>query len=52
MEERRNLLMKLQGDHAKKGFSGMAKSYQQKVDAIQIHVDKMKEVLFASQKLI
>ncbi len=51
MEERRNLLKKLQDDHAKKGLSAMAKGYKEKADNIQIHVDKMKEVLFASQKL-
>lgn len=52
MEERRNLLKKLQNDHAKKGLSAMAKGYKEKADNIQIHVDKMKEVLFASQKLV
>ena len=50
MEERRNLLMKLEDDHAKKGLSSMAKNYKDKADDIQVHVDKMKEVLFASQK--
>lgn len=52
MEERRNLLMKLQDDHAKKGLLTMAKNYKGKADEIQIHVDKMKEVLFASQKSV
>ena len=52
MEERRNLFMKLEKDHARKGLSTMAKSYQEKADAIQLHVDKMKEVLFASQKSV
>jgi two-component system chemotaxis response regulator CheB len=50
MEERRNLLMKMQNDHAKKGLATLAKSYKEKADDIQVHVDKMKEVLFASQK--
>jgi two-component system chemotaxis response regulator CheB len=50
MEERRNLLMKMQNDHAKKGLVTLAKSYKEKADDIQVHVDKMKEVLFASQK--
>jgi two-component system chemotaxis response regulator CheB len=50
MEERRNLLMKLENDHAKKGFATLAKSYKERADDIQIHVNKMKEVLFASQK--
>ena len=51
MEERRNLLMKMENDHAKKGLALIAKNYKEKADEIQGHVDKMKEVLFASQKL-
>jgi two-component system chemotaxis response regulator CheB len=51
MEERRNLLMKMKDDNAKRGFSILAKSYKERADSIQIHVDKMKEVLFDSQKL-
>jgi len=51
MEERRNLLMKMENDHAKKGLAIIAKNYKEKADEIQGHVDKMKEVLFASQKL-
>ena len=52
MEERRNLLKKVGDAHAKKGLSTVAKSYKEKADAIQIHVDKMKEMLFATQKQI
>ncbi|MBC7867417.1 MAG: chemotaxis protein CheB [Gloeobacteraceae cyanobacterium ES-bin-316] len=51
MEERRNLLIKLETDHLKKGLAVMAKSYKTKADTIQGHVDKMKEVLFSSQRL-
>jgi len=51
MEERKTLLSKMENDNAKRGFSTMAKSYKEKADNIQMHVDKMKEVLFASQKL-
>ncbi len=51
MEERRNLLKKLEDDHAKNGLSTIAKNYKEKADEIQVHVDKMKEVLFASQRL-
>lgn len=50
MEERRNLLIKLHVDHAKKGLTAISKNYKQKADDIQVHVNKMKEVLFASQK--
>jgi two-component system, chemotaxis family, protein-glutamate methylesterase/glutaminase len=51
MEERKTLLRKMEIDHTKRGFSTLAKSYKEKADNIQGHVDKMKEVLFASQKL-
>ncbi len=51
MEERRNLLMKMESEHAKKGLGLIAKNYKEKADEIQGHVDKMKEVLFASQEL-
>lgn len=52
MEERRNLLKKMETDNAKKGLSKMAASYAEKGKAIQFHVDKMKEVLFATQKTV
>lgn len=51
MEERRNLFIKLEQDHVRRGLSTMATAYKEKASAIQIHVDKMKEVLFASQKM-
>jgi two-component system chemotaxis response regulator CheB len=52
MEERKTLLKKMEKDHAKRGSSILANTYKQKGEDIQGHVDKMKEVLFASQKLI
>ena len=52
MEERRNLLKKMENDNAKKGLSKMAASYSEKGKQIQFHVDKMKEVLFATQKTL
>ena len=51
MEERKILLKKMQDDNTKRGFSKFAKDYKEKVDDLQKHVDKLKEVLFASQKL-
>ncbi len=51
MEERKTLLKKMEDDHAKRGFSTLSKNYKEKADDIQVHVDKMKEVLFASQKI-
>lgn len=52
MEERRTLLKKMEQDNSKKGLSKMAESYQEKGENIQFHVDKMKEVLFATQKAV
>lgn len=40
MEERRNLLIKMEQDHSKKGLSTIAKDYKGKADGIQVHVDK------------
>lgn len=51
MEERRNLLKKMENDNSSKGYLRMATSYREKAEAIQHHVDKMKEVLYASQKI-
>ena len=51
MEERRNLLKKMEDDNFNRGFATAAKNYHQKVEDIQVHVDKLKEVLFESQKL-
>jgi two-component system chemotaxis response regulator CheB len=42
----------MEADHTKKGFSQLAKSYKGKADDIQVHVDKMKEILYASQKSV
>ncbi|MDQ3047326.1 MAG: chemotaxis protein CheB [Bacteroidota bacterium] len=52
MEERRNLLMKMEIDSTQKGYSKLASGYKEKGDAIQFHVDKMKEVLFDTQRLL
>ncbi|CAM4309382.1 chemotaxis protein CheB [Gillisia hiemivivida] len=49
MEERRTLLKKMEDDNQKKGLSKMASSYQEKGEDIQFHVDKMKEILYATQ---
>jgi two-component system chemotaxis response regulator CheB len=49
MEERRNLLKKMEDDGQRKGLSKMALSYQKKGQEIQFHVDKMKEILYATQ---
>ncbi len=51
MEERGTLLKKMEDDNNKKGFSKMATSYREKFEVIQHHVDQMKDVLYASQKI-
>jgi two-component system chemotaxis response regulator CheB len=52
MEERKTLLKKMEDDHAKRGLSTLAKNYKEKSELLQVHVDKMKEVLFSSQKSV
>ncbi|CAM4088914.1 chemotaxis protein CheB [Gillisia limnaea] len=52
MEERRTLLKKMEDDNNKNGLSKMAASYQEKGEDIQFHVNKMKEILFATQKTL
>jgi len=52
MEERRTLLKKMEDDTHKKGLAKMAASYREKGGDIQFHVDKMKEILFATQNTL
>jgi len=51
MEERKTLLKKMEDDNTKRGFLKTAEAYGEKVENIQMHVDKLKEVLYASQKI-
>ncbi|MEJ7588016.1 MAG: chemotaxis protein CheB [Ferruginibacter sp.] len=50
MEERRTLLKKMEDSNRKKGLMNFAKSHQEKVDEFHFNVDKMKELLFETQK--
>lgn len=50
MEERRNLLKKMEKDNYEKGYKIVSLGYKEKGEAIQFHVDKMKELLFDTQK--
>ncbi len=52
MEERRNLLQKMEKDNHDKGYKTVATGYKKKSEEIQFHVDKMKEVLFDTQKTL
>ncbi len=51
MEERRNLLKKMEEDADKKGWARMAAGHREKKDELQASVDNLKEVLFATQKI-
>ena len=48
IEERRNLLKKIEEDNTNRGFTLFTKNYKLKVDDIQGRIGKLKEVLFAS----
>lgn len=50
MEERRNLLKKMEEDADRKGMARMASGHRQKKEELQVHVDDLKRVLFATQK--
>jgi len=50
MEERKTLLNKMEIDHSKRGLASISASYRTKKDEIQIHIDRLKEVVFATQK--
>jgi len=52
MEERKTLLKKMEGDHFKKGLKTTAKEYTEKIEVMEYHVDKMKEILFKTQKIM
>ncbi len=52
MEERRTLLKKMEDDTKKRGLSVMATGYREKGADIQFHVDKMKEILYATQNTL
>lgn len=52
MEEHRNLLKKMENVNNKKGVSNMATSYQQKGTDVQFYIDKMKEILCATQNTL
>ncbi|HZH95431.1 MAG TPA: chemotaxis protein CheB [Flavisolibacter sp.] len=46
MEERKNLLIKLEADYERRGLLNMASTYRQKHTEITTHIDKLKEILF------
>jgi two-component system chemotaxis response regulator CheB len=49
MEERRNLLQKMEQDARRKGFMRIASDHHHRSVDLQKHIDKMKEILFSTQ---
>lgn len=52
MEERRNLLKKMEEDSEKKGYKRMASGYEEKKDELLVHIDNLKKVLFETKKAV
>jgi two-component system chemotaxis response regulator CheB len=50
MEERKRLLVKLEGDSMQRGFARIATGHRTAADELQVHVDKLKELLFSVQE--
>ncbi|MFL5773295.1 MAG: chemotaxis protein CheB [Flavisolibacter sp.] len=50
MEERKNLLKKMEDQTKEKGFNRFAKEHQRKAEELQLHIDRMKEMLKITQK--
>lgn len=49
MEERRNLLRKMENSVRKNGSNRIDLGYRDKGEELQLHVDRMKEILYATQ---
>jgi two-component system chemotaxis response regulator CheB len=50
MEERRNLLAKMAQNAREKGYSRMALENEKNSERLQVHIDRMKEILFQTQE--
>jgi two-component system chemotaxis response regulator CheB len=49
MEERRNLMVKLENDYRNRGLPNMAKSYGDKVRDLEVHLSNLKDILFSTE---
>jgi two-component system, chemotaxis family, protein-glutamate methylesterase/glutaminase len=49
MEERKNLMIKLENDYRRKGLATMSVFYKDKGEEMRIHIDKLKEILFDAE---
>ena len=50
MEERKTLLNKMALENSKRGLTNISTTYRKKKEDLQIHIDRLKEVVFATQK--
>jgi two-component system chemotaxis response regulator CheB len=50
MEERKGFMQKISGQHKRKGFGKTAAIYDGKIEDIDIHIERMKGMLFDTQK--
>lgn len=50
LEERKTLLKHMEQQNAKRGFQHSAKGYRERVEEIEVHIDRLRQTLFASQK--
>ena len=50
MEERRMLLNKISEEENTKGLSRLANSHKQRATELEAHIEKLKELLFSTQK--
>ncbi|MEO5599646.1 MAG: chemotaxis protein CheB [Cyclobacteriaceae bacterium] len=49
MEERKTLLSKMENDNSKSGLTRISSEYRQKKEDLQVHIERLKEVVFATQ---
>jgi two-component system, chemotaxis family, protein-glutamate methylesterase/glutaminase len=50
MEERKTLLKKMEDDNLRKGLTRISITYRERKEELQVHIDRLKEVVFATQK--
>ena len=50
MEERKTLLKKMEDDNLGKGLTRISITYRERKDELQVHIDRLKEVVYATQK--
>jgi two-component system, chemotaxis family, protein-glutamate methylesterase/glutaminase len=49
MEERKNLLVRMENESKQRGFARFANEHRQKGEDLQVHINKLKELLFLTQ---